>query len=63
MPLRVALLPGHFMVPRATDLCVVEDNYIMFLETEVFLDIRARGEVMLVQRAVTKHRESSANYS
>lgn len=63
MPLRVALFPGHFMVPKATDLCTVEDNYIVFLEAEVFLDIQARGEVMLVQGTVTKRRESSANYS
>lgn len=52
MPLRVALFPGHFMVPKATDLCTVEDNYIVFLEAEVFLDIQARGEVMLVQGTV-----------
>lgn len=51
------------MVPKATDLCTMEDNCIVFLGAEVFLDIQAREQVMLVQRTVTKPRESSANYS
>lgn len=41
------------MVPKATVLCTMEDNCIVFLGAEVFLDIQAREQVMLVQRTVT----------